>query len=56
MFGIYVATGFLWMDLCRGHIMGRFSPYDEASVEVVEGGDYELTGGRVTWGCHNVSV
>ena len=36
-------------DLCRGCIVGRFSPYEEASVEVVEGGDYELTRGKVTW-------
>ena len=36
--------------------MGRFSPYKEASVKAVEGGVYELTAGRVTWGCHGVAA
>ena len=34
--------------------MGRFSPFMKVSVEVVEGGDYELTERRLTWGCHDV--
>ena len=50
-----IATSPLWTNLCRSCIVGRFSPYEEALVEAVEGGDYELTGGRVMWGCHGVS-
>ena len=50
VFGIYVATSPLCTDLCRGRTVGRFSPYEEASAEAVEGGVYKLTRGRVTWG------
>ena len=42
------------MDLCKNRIVGRFSPFEEASVKAVKGGDYELIGGRVKWGCHGV--
>ena len=36
--------------------MGRFSPYEEASVKAFEGDIYELIGGRVMWGCHGITV
>ena len=36
--------------------MGRFFPYEKALVEAVEGGVYVFTGGRVTWGCHDVTA
>ena len=34
------------------HMMMVF-PYEEALIEAVQGGDYELTK-RITWGCHDV--
>ena len=43
-------------ELYRGHIVGRFSPFKEALVEAIKGGYYELTKGRVTWGCQDVAV
>ena len=49
----YVATSPLWTNLCRGRIVGRFSLFEEAPIE---GGDYELTGGTVTWGFHGITA
>ena len=36
--------------------MGRFSPFEKATVEAIKGGDYELTEGKVMWGCHGVTA
>ena len=35
-----VAMSPIWMDLCRGHIVGRFSPYEKALVEAIMEGVY----------------